>query len=1318
MAPSPSVQTPTVRGRGRGRPRLRGRGSSILSSRTRPPSASNESRTPTGRRRPTYQNGYRPGGAGGGGRYMNPTTGEVVTANEWNTARGGPVIRPRRTPARAPATPAAPASISGADIKPREERSYTEFHIDLDLNRPLRIYPAEEIDGERPAKFMDVQEKSGLPQDDQGNGSMYNAGVPILSGSWPPTVDNGVFSTGGDIDMEDANISGPFEKHLQPLPMIAIDPALAALTPPPPPSNTSTDIPSIPTDPALVEVTHGAPQTPAVTPTEELASASSQKLNSQFTPSFSGPSRGGKDGQTLASLRAHRSTTGRPTRKSYAPPSAGRGSRMKTNIQDPPDSSKPELKKPEYRKITPFQFSEAAWLTPVGSTGPQGLNNPPNRSGSSVDSAMIAIGYQETSRFERPRTLIRDRADTLIDDQLQSIEVVEKVEYDMDEQDNKWLTTYNSHRRMRDVQPITREMFEVAMTKIEKEWVTLERRIPKAVVKPHGSTYGHRRRSSGNDGDEDGGEDSKCVICDDGECENSNAIVFCDGCNLAVHQECYGVPHIPEGQWLCRKCIAIPNKTANCIFCPNTDGAFKQTTNNKWAHLLCAIWIPEVILGNTSYMEPVDGMDLVPKSRWKLSCYICKQKMGACIQCSNKSCFIAFHVTCGRRARLSMKMKNSLGTGALMETSALKAYCDKHVPEQWRRDNDVDAAVADAMDFYTNTMTGAQWGDSQSAAMAGPDHGLRNGILRNGNLPRVTLTFGNKRRRSQDPKSTWKLASGAPVIPRVIYDLVVKFISRFDVAEIEEFVAGACKYWTLKRESRRGASLVKSLQASINSFTSAEVVKKKYSSGGFDQGTIDLEKRREFAQDRVDELDSLRKIFEQKQGTQSKSTETTDFMEAYTDLNYFPEIPLIRNVLETARSLDPNYVFISGFSQIQERIEHRLYPNVGAFACDLLSVLKSPPSQPILGYRVPRHYQTGSSIVLSSPKDDLQGTTVASLVLHHVLPLLENMRMSELEIRTRPPSIKTSGSNTVDMKPIDNYGSMNGEIHQLIEGNNALDPQIQLQDSSVVLPPLYIDPELGVHWDNGRPPWYLKDLAPVGLRVEAEVWSPPSEVYDDEGDLNGNSARATSSAPTLETHLSLSMSGWGQTVTQPSIEENITSFQMPNRGRRVKPIPKPERDSCENDRLLDGFRAVDLPSPLRTIDENATPDRDYTLPSISNRMGIPGPPPNLPAVLTEASTQNGTSSALSSRPQYPSIAVDSPRVGESSGTQSVVGMNGTVEPSPATSAPTTSAPTTGPTTGRKSRKGMIFPRQSNGRFGTTKGAAGASGAKKARKKKW
>lgn len=55
-----------------------------------------------------------------------------------------------------------------------------------------------------------------------------------------------------------------------------------------------------------------------------------------------------------------------------------------------------------------------------------------------------------------------------------------------------------------------------------------------------------------------------------------------------------------------------------CIFCPNSDGAFKLTTESRWAHLLCAIWIPEVSLGNHTFMEPIMEVANVPKQRWKL----------------------------------------------------------------------------------------------------------------------------------------------------------------------------------------------------------------------------------------------------------------------------------------------------------------------------------------------------------------------------------------------------------------------------------------------------------------------------------------------------------------------------------------------------------------------------------------------------------------------------------------------------------------------------------------------------------------------------
>lgn len=527
-----------------------------------------------------------------------------------------------------------------------------------------------------------------------------------------------------------------------------------------------------------------------------------------------------------------------------------------------------------------------------------------------VTKTMENLGFQKTDRFSRTTEREMLRFEELFRDEELIPGTSTQVEYDMDEQDYAWLDAYNKYRKenesLKDY--IVPAILEVTFTQIEREWHALEKRIPKPNPRPPQT---HRPRSSSSaavNGEvpvQDEEQDSKCAICDDGDCENANAILFCDGCDVAVHQECYGVPYVPEGQWLCRKCQQVGKATTTCVFCPNTDGAFKLTTESKWTHLLCSIFIPEVTISNTTFMEPVAQVEKIPPDRWKLLCYICNQRMGACIQCGSRNCYQAFHVSCARRAKLYLKMKSSHGTGPAFDASILKAYCHKHVPPEWREEHDVETATVEAKSFYRREMKGRRWADSrQSALTIGTSQSRTENALDEMKLDdeaqQVQATPGQKKKRMEIQKRIWRLPSGAPIVPEVVCKAVETALQRFPFQRRREFVAEACKYWTLKREARRGAALLKRLQLGIETFSSFEIARRDFAALG-PSGALKLERRIEFAKNLEEEMSHVRDLCYDVLKREELKLQDAQSLKAYVDTIYFPILPLLSPVLERAK---------------------------------------------------------------------------------------------------------------------------------------------------------------------------------------------------------------------------------------------------------------------------------------------------------------------------------------------------------------------------------------------------------------------------------
>ena len=283
--------------------------------------------------------------------------------------------------------------------------------------------------------------------------------------------------------------------------------------------------------------------------------------------------------------------------------------------------------------------------------------------------------------------------------------------------------------------------------------------------------------------------------------------------------------------------------------------------------------------------------------------------MGACIQCGNKNCYAAFHVTCARRAKLFLKMKSTHGGPTTLDASVLKAFCDKHVPPEWRREHDVDKATSDAKEFYRTTMRGRRWADSQQSALSMSAQPLPSTDSPEDPLAEQSPSSSNKRKRNQIPPNVWRLPSGAPIIPHAVFTNVETFMGRFALRKRKEYVAEACKYWTLKREARRGAALLKRLQLQMENFTSPEVTRRNFASMGT-AGRPRLLRRIEFAETLEEDMERIRGLCEKVKLREESKLRDVYILREILDTVYFPITKLIWPLFERAQ----RYLIVNNLS--------------------------------------------------------------------------------------------------------------------------------------------------------------------------------------------------------------------------------------------------------------------------------------------------------------------------------------------------------------------------------------------------------------------
>lgn len=184
---------------------------------------------------------------------------------------------------------------------------------------------------------------------------------------------------------------------------------------------------------------------------------------------------------------------------------------------------------------------------------------------------------------------------------------------------------------------------------------------------------------------------------------------------------------------------------------------------------------------------------------------------------------------------------------------------------------------------------------------------------------------------------------GPPIVPRMIVNRLVEYIAKVPIHKRNSFIERLCRYWSLKREARRGAPLLKRLH--LEPWTATTESR--------DETEAEKAKKLEFLVALRNDLEKVRLLAELVRKREKEKLRQAQVIKDVVESFVFERYAALRSAYERISALDKEDIFLHPvdknevadyyevikepicFSDIEEKIDNVKYRYVAEFKVNL-----------------------------------------------------------------------------------------------------------------------------------------------------------------------------------------------------------------------------------------------------------------------------------------------------------------------------------------------------------------------------------------------